>query len=85
MRLLKITYQELVTEDREQMDVSISEHLAVSPVFNIPVKNYRLRVGMSATFHFKMAGSPLPKVSDKVYILSARTFTLFFSFLYTCF
>lgn len=60
--LLKITYQELVTEDGEQLDMSVSEHDAISPVFNTPVKNYRLREGMSATFHCKMTGTPLPKV-----------------------
>uniref|UniRef100_A0A8B9LRJ7 Ig-like domain-containing protein n=1 Tax=Astyanax mexicanus TaxID=7994 RepID=A0A8B9LRJ7_ASTMX len=61
LRILKITYQELVTEDGEQVDLSVPEQEAVSPVFNIPVKHYRLREGMSATFHFKMTGSPLPK------------------------
>lgn len=60
--LLKITYQELVTEDGEQLDMSVSEHNAISPVFNTPVKNYRLREGMSATLHCRMTGTPLPKV-----------------------
>lgn len=62
--LLKITYQKLLAEDGEQMDMTISEHECVSPAFSTPVKNYKLREGMSATLHFKMTGTPLPKVSN---------------------
>lgn len=64
--LLKITYQKLLEEDGEQMDMTISEHECVSPVFSTPVKNYKLREGMSATLHFKMTGIPLPKVSNSM-------------------
>lgn len=62
--LLKITYQKLLADDGEQMAMAISEHECVSPVFTTPVKNYKLREGMSATLHFKMSGTPLPKVSN---------------------
>lgn len=62
--LLKITYQKLLAEDGEQMDLTISEHECVTPVFSTPVKNYKLREGMSATLHFKMTGTPLPKVKN---------------------
>lgn len=72
--LLKITYQELVTEDGEQLDMSVSEHDAISPVFNTPVKSYRLREGMSATFHCRMSGTPLPKVRLNRYVYIHSTF-----------
>lgn len=67
-RLLKITYQELVAENGEQLDMSVSEHDAIYPVFNTPVKSYRLREGMSATFHCRMTGAPLPKVRLNCYL-----------------
>lgn len=62
--LLKITYQKLLEDDGEQMDMTISEHECVFPVFSTPVKNYKLREGMSATLHFRMTGTPLPKVRN---------------------
>ena len=58
---MRITYRELVTEDGELM-VTVAEGEAVQPVFETPVKNYRIMDGMGVTFHCKMSGTPLPKV-----------------------
>ncbi|KAJ3591665.1 hypothetical protein NHX12_006797, partial [Muraenolepis orangiensis] len=62
LRIMTITYQEIVTEDGELM-VTIVEHEAVQPTFATPVKNYRIMEGMGVTFHCKMAGIPLPKIA----------------------
>lgn len=61
IRILRITYQMLIAEDREEM-VMIAEHEATQPAFDTPVKSYRILEGMGVTFHCKMAGTPLPKV-----------------------
>lgn len=61
LRIMRITYRELVTEDRELM-VTAADDEAVQPAFETPVKNYRIMEGMGVTFHCKMAGNPLPKV-----------------------
>ncbi|KAG5852575.1 hypothetical protein ANANG_G00063900 [Anguilla anguilla] len=61
IRLLKITYQELVTEDGEEM--IMTEQEAVEPTFDTPVKSYRILEGMGVTFHCKVAGTPLPKIA----------------------
>ena len=61
LRIMRISYRELVTEDGE-MVVTVAEEEAVLPAFNTPVKNYRIVEGMGVTFHCKMAGNPLPKV-----------------------
>lgn len=61
LRIMRITYRELVTEDGELM-VTVAESEAVQPVFETPVKNYRIMDGMGVTFHCKMSGTPLPKV-----------------------
>lgn len=61
LRIMRITYRELVTEDGELM-VTVAEEEAVQPVFETPVKNYRIMDGMGVTFHCKMGGTPLPKV-----------------------
>lgn len=58
---MRITYRELVMEDGELM-VTIAEEEAVQPVFDTPVKNYRIVEGMGVTFHCRMSGRPLPKV-----------------------
>lgn len=58
---MKISYREIVTEDGELM-VTATETEAVQPAFDTPVKSYRIMEGMSATFHCKMSGMPLPKV-----------------------
>ncbi|KPP60061.1 titin a-like, partial [Scleropages formosus] len=63
LRILKITYQVLVTEDGEEMVMSVAEHEAVEPVFDTPVKNYRILEGMGVTFHCKVSGNPLPKIA----------------------
>ncbi|KAJ8282395.1 hypothetical protein COCON_G00049140 [Conger conger] len=61
IRILKITYLELVTEDGEEMIVTEQE--AVEPSFDTPVKSYRILEGMGVTFHCKVAGTPLPKIA----------------------
>ena len=65
IRILKITYQQLVIEDGEEMVINVAEHEAQQPSFDTPVKNYRILEGMGVTFHCKMAGTPLPKVMSK--------------------
>ncbi|KAG7276490.1 hypothetical protein CRUP_033928, partial [Coryphaenoides rupestris] len=62
LRIMRITYQEIVTEDGELM-VTAGEHEAMQPTFATPVKNYRIMEGMGVTFHCKMAGIPLPKIA----------------------
>lgn len=62
IHILKITYQQIVTEDGEEMVINVAEHEATQPSFDTPVKNYRILEGMGVTFHCKMAGTPLPKV-----------------------
>lgn len=59
---MKITYKEMVTEDGELM-VTASPSEAVQPSFQTAVKSYRIREGMGVTFHCRMAGAPLPKVT----------------------
>lgn len=61
LRIMRITYRELVTEDRELM-VTAAEGEATQPTFDTPVKNYRIMEGMGVTFHCRMSGKPLPKV-----------------------
>lgn len=63
LRIMRITYRELVTEDGELM-VTAADEDAVQPAFNTPVKNYRIIEGMGVTFHCKMGGNPLPKVQS---------------------
>lgn len=63
LRIMRITYRELVTEDGEVM-VTAAEREAVQPAFDTPVKNYRIMEGMGVTFHCKMDGKPLPKVPN---------------------
>uniref|UniRef100_H3DPY6 Ig-like domain-containing protein n=1 Tax=Tetraodon nigroviridis TaxID=99883 RepID=H3DPY6_TETNG len=62
LRIMRITYRELVTEDRELM-VTAAEGEAEQPAFNTPVKNYRIMEGMGVTFHCRMSGKPLPKIA----------------------
>ncbi|KAF3843805.1 hypothetical protein F7725_002654 [Dissostichus mawsoni] len=69
LRILRISYTEIVTEDGELM-VTVAEHEAVQPAFQTPVKNYRIIDGMGATFHCKMSGTPLPKVRCGKYRLN---------------
>lgn len=61
LRIMRITYRELVTEDRELM-VTAAEGEAEQPAFDTPVKSYRIMEGMGVTFHCRMGGKPLPKV-----------------------
>ncbi|CAB1414348.1 unnamed protein product [Pleuronectes platessa] len=61
LRIMRITYSELVTEDGEMM-VTVEEEEAMLPAFDTPVKNYRIVEAMGVTFHCKMAGKPLPKI-----------------------
>lgn len=67
IRILRITYRELVTEDGELM-VTVAEHEALQPAFETPVKNYRIMEGMGVTFHCRVSGTPLPKVQNTVFI-----------------
>lgn len=60
-RLMQVSYHELVSEDGEQAVVTAPGE-AVQPSFTAAVKNYRVRVGMSATFHCQVQGSPRPQV-----------------------
>ena len=64
IRILQITYQQIVTEDREEM-VTCADREALQSAFATRVKNYRIIEGMGVTFHCKMAGTPLPKVIKK--------------------
>ncbi|XP_010785200.1 palladin [Notothenia coriiceps] len=73
LRILRISYTEMVTEDGELM-VTVAEHEAVQPAFQTPVKNYRIIDGMGATFHCKMSGTPLPK---RAFVLATVTIELF--------
>ena len=61
LRIMRISYTELVTEDGE-LTVTVADEEAVQPTFDTPVKNYRIIEGMGVTFHCKMTGKPLPKV-----------------------
>lgn len=71
LRIMRITYRELVTEDKELM-VTAAEGEAEQPAFDTPVKSYRIMAGMGVTFHCRMSGKPLPKVLalNKTYRLS---------------
>lgn len=60
--VIKITYKEVVTEDGELM-VTASPTEVVPPSFDTAVKSYQIREGMGVTFHCRMAGTPLPKVT----------------------
>ncbi|KAL7385130.1 hypothetical protein ABVT39_016267 [Epinephelus coioides] len=62
LRIMMITYIQLVTEDGE-VAVTVAEEEAVQPTFDTPVKNYRIMDGMGVTFHCKMGGNPLPKIA----------------------
>lgn len=61
LRIMRISYTELVSEDRELM-VAAAEGEAEQPALDTPVKNYRIMEGMGVTFHCRMSGKPLPKV-----------------------
>ncbi|TDH06470.1 hypothetical protein EPR50_G00113810 [Perca flavescens] len=62
LTIMKITYRDIVSEDGELM-VTATPTEAMQPTFDTPVKNYRIREGMSVTFHCKVAGMPLPKIA----------------------
>ncbi|KAM8858182.1 titin-like [Synchiropus picturatus] len=61
LSIMSISYRDLVTQDGELM-VTATDDEAVQATFLTPVKNYRIVEGMSATFHCKAAGTPLPKI-----------------------
>ncbi|XP_052004044.1 titin-like [Xyrauchen texanus] len=63
IRILKITYQEIVMEDGEEMVMNIAEDEVVGSSFSTPVKSYRILEGMGVIFHCKMEGKPLPKIA----------------------
>lgn len=80
LRIMRITYRELVIEDGEIMVTAAVEE-AVQPTFETSVKNYRIMEGVGVTFHCKVDGKPLPKVpSGKSYlnIIKFKYFCLYF-------
>lgn len=63
LRIMRISYTELVMEDGEQVTTElVVEGRTVQPAFQTSLKNYRIVEGMGVTFHCRMAGTPLPKV-----------------------
>ncbi|XP_031816253.1 titin isoform X4 [Sarcophilus harrisii] len=63
-RIIKTTLEELLEEDgEEKMSVDIAESETIEAGFDLRIKNYRVVEGMSATFHCKMSGYPLPKIA----------------------
>ncbi|KAK5889758.1 hypothetical protein CesoFtcFv8_013346 [Champsocephalus esox] len=60
--IMKFTYREFVTEDGELI-VTSDPNEAVQPIFDTPVKNYRILEGMGVTFHCRSGGMPLPKIA----------------------
>lgn len=75
IRILKITYRELVIEDGEEMVMNVAEHEAVGSSFSTSVKSYRILEGMGVTFHCKMEGTPLPKVRVLILLINGILFT----------
>lgn len=61
-RIIKITLEELLEEDGEEMVVDIPESETIEAGFELRLKNYRIFEGSGVTFHCKMTGYPLPKV-----------------------
>lgn len=76
LRIMRISYTELMMEDREQVTTEVVvEGSGVPPAFDTPLKNYRIVEGMGVTFHCRMIGTPLPKVkSDHILHLRNREF-----------
>lgn len=64
-RIIRITYEELLEEDGEEMIVDVPESEIIEPGFDIRLKSYQILEGMGVTFHCKMSGYPLPKVSKR--------------------
>lgn len=63
LRIMRMSYTELVMEDGEQVTTEVVvEGKAVQPAFHTSLKNYRIVEGMGVTFHCRMTGFPLPKV-----------------------
>lgn len=71
LRIMRISYTELMMEDGEQVTTEVVvESGGVQPAFHTPLKNYRIVEGMGVTFHCRMTGTPLPKVqSDHILLL----------------
>nr|XP_023685183.1 titin-like isoform X1 [Paramormyrops kingsleyae]XP_023685184.1 titin-like isoform X1 [Paramormyrops kingsleyae] len=61
--ILQSNYQELVTEDGEEMVMNVSEQEAMKPTLDMPVKSQRMVEGTRVTFQCIVAGSPLPKIA----------------------
>lgn len=72
LRIMRITYRELVIEDGELI-VTAAEEEAVQPAFDTPVKNYRIMEGMGVIFHCKTGGNPLPKVQTSTSLKAGYT------------
>uniref|UniRef100_A0A670XYF3 Ig-like domain-containing protein n=1 Tax=Pseudonaja textilis TaxID=8673 RepID=A0A670XYF3_PSETE len=62
-RIIKITLEELLEEDGEEMVVDIPESETIEAGFELRLKNYRIFEGSGVTFHCKMTGYPLPKIA----------------------
>ncbi|XP_039185113.1 titin-like isoform X4 [Crotalus tigris] len=62
-RIIKITLEELLEEDGEEMVVDIPESETIEAGFDLRLKNYRILEGSGVTFHCKMSGYPLPKIA----------------------
>lgn len=63
-RIIRITLEELLEEDGEEMMLDISTEESIEPGFVSTVKSYRILDGMGVTFHCKLSGHPMPKVSN---------------------
>ncbi|KAG8559483.1 hypothetical protein GDO81_017353 [Engystomops pustulosus] len=62
-RIIKISLEELLEEDGEEMIVDVPESEIIESGFDIRVKSYQILEGMGVTFHCKMSGYPLPKIA----------------------
>uniref|UniRef100_S4RBA9 Ig-like domain-containing protein n=1 Tax=Petromyzon marinus TaxID=7757 RepID=S4RBA9_PETMA len=62
-RIINLTLEELLKEDGEEMAVDVPDEDAVQPAFETKIKSYRVFEGMTVTYHCKVSGSPLPKIT----------------------
>ncbi|KAJ7345581.1 hypothetical protein JRQ81_001531 [Phrynocephalus forsythii] len=76
-RIIKTTLEELLEEDGEEMVVDVSESETVEAGFELRLKNYRILEGSGVTFHCKMTGYPLPKVSLFIFLTDCNLQNLF--------
>ncbi|XP_072320492.1 titin-like [Eucyclogobius newberryi] len=62
VRLMQLSYSDLLTQDGEQATGAGPGENA-QPNFTSTIKNYRIRAGMAATFHCQAQGNPKPKIT----------------------